>query len=334
MSAKQTKSKASFKTRVLHDSTSFHYLNIVEKTTKSGNVEIVPESSHVSLGGAVSNKWRDGKEFFYWPEFRLASVEPGHLWSFAVDEGFINSEDVFGPIIGVEHQDGVAVPVTLYYQVSSDGGSINSVDGGGESIPVYDIELRSSSKGDILTSTPTQDGLPDAATYMAWEKQEKGAKDKTAKESAGEGLTLEDLYEYITSSQPSAAKKKKGAKGGRTTTIETLLAKLTARRKRDGDNAIFIDITDMKQNGIGARIKAPAANSIFALGKGDEYGDLFMLNRDKIASGNNTAHNFFEWLYNETPDEADASVSAALDTNRSVKTQRAKVSVASPKRRR
>jgi len=337
MSRKTTRS--SYKHRIDEASRKFTFIPV--ESDKEG--EAPAPKNPISLGGALTNQWKEEKQMFYWPEYRLASSDIGSLYLFAVDAELIveatkGKEVIFGPVIAkgeesVGTKSMKVVPTAALIVVSVDNKGNISADttewneNNGE-IPVYDIEYSSKKKGESLTSTPQQGDANveigettevvsesySPADYISYEKRMKKAVDAASKGEGGGEVSLDELRDYLRN--PSSVKRttKKGTGKGKTNTLESLVERVDKKRAEVGEDDWFMDITEMTPTLTKGRVKEPSQNHVRALPESDENYNYFILNKKAVESGDENAVNFYK-LFTEDAKAAKVMLRAAVKAN-------------------
>jgi hypothetical protein len=303
--------------------------------------------STISLGGAITNQWKDGNQLFYWPQFRLAG-DSGTLYSFAVDNNLIEEATkktpvTIGPLIGNKAEEGSKPVAGVFQAVISMEKGVLEVDDQeiDEMIPMYDISVESNKSGEVLTSTPYTKGHTlqvgdeknpktmkvakeyTADGYFAIEKElvKAGKADKAKKTSK---FTFEDMEMQAygtTDSEGKKSTKKKSSKSKDVPTLKDLVKRVEEYRKEKKEKHARMDITKLAKNLTDGTIKKHdkfTSNHVYALPSDHEYHDLFILNKSLAPEQNPI--NFYN-LFTDDEDEAEKMLSKAMKKGEPVLTE-------------
>lgn len=324
------------------------YLLLIDKGT--GNMPEI--KGHISIGGAKTSQWKDNKQMYYWPRFRLAASETGLLYSFVTENGLIKpasktKECTFGPLICKGESDGKVVAAAVNGVVSElENGNLESDETQyTEAIPVYDIEYVASNKKreeSIVSeaikkseeytygeTTIESEIAYEPEEYILFEKKLKKAYDATNKNTTTKTLSLRELGKYFE--KPSAERKasKKTTKGSKSSTIDDLVERVKEKHK-EGHKDYYMDVTNMSSNLTGGHVKAPTSNNILALPKANKYSEFFMLNYNSVEKEKNKNALHFYKLVAENSAQAKEMMADAIKADNRL-TQKKKKAVVSKK---
>ena len=309
------------------------------KLEESGDDKPPTMKSKISLGGALTNQWKDDNEMFYWPQFRLAASDTGTLYTFAAENGLIKEVAKgkpveFGPLIGKSAESGEkAVPAAFMVTISMDGKSVKANDQEVEDlmIPMYDITLESSKKKETVKSEPytktskIKVGPKDNEKTMTFEKEYSAAdyftvekdmvkavkSEKTTKTSQFSFADMEDFaYGSSSDSDEKKSSKKKSSKAKSEVTLKDLVKRIDEYRSKNSEKNARMDITKLSKTLTNGTIrKKGTSNHVYALPSDHQYYDYFMLN--KSLASDQSPENFY-LLFTDSEDEAVKMLKNAL----------------------
>lgn len=297
-------------------------------------------STHISLNGALSNQWKDGKEMWYWPEFRLASAEYSFLYEFAIEYGLMEQGvESFGPLIGSGSKeidvggermmvlDAIVYDVLI--TVKGKNSELEIIESEDQSIPTYTISYESSNGSSSLKSkmnkkagkysvgskSHTREAAYGVEAFFDYEKAHKAHVDLDNKSSSSDKMSLKDLDDIFiklgNGQTISSSSKKTTKKASKELTVADLVERVKAKRESSGNATYVMDITNATDRLTGGRIVKPTGNLIYAFAEDDEYSSYFAINSK---SKNTGYYNFFDHVF-ETQKASEDHANAMLDAN-------------------
>jgi len=322
---------------IVEASQSLSYLLIVP----SDKDDVLPEiKSEISLGGARTTRWKDGKQMSYYPKYRLAAQDSATIYTFMVANGLIKAATskkpaTFGPVIMRDNDsDEIAAKVTTEKVfIGADGQENLDSDAYTGSIPFYVI----TSEGDALSSAELEKadkmvfeiGDQDVDVqvnpsypledYFNIEKDLRKKFDLATKGDSGKKVSFIDLANHLRDVAASTSKKGKKASGGgrkaKVVTMDSLMERVVEYRKKNksGDKK-YLDITGMLEDGTKAKIAVPTSSSVFALPNDNKYHEYFTLNAE-ISKTNDKGLAFYSYAADGDEGVAGEMKETALTEN-------------------
>jgi hypothetical protein len=245
------------------------YVKIVEYADGS-----IGKKPSLSIGGAVSSQWKDGKDFYYWPRLRLAGRNYLALVKYALMNGLVEgkrgAEVTFGPFIGKGGSENEILPEA--FMLSGTIGSMSkgkfAVSGDIEYdssllIPSYSYSLTTADGEQDLTITEKGKGR-NPVDYLLHEKEKHTGYSHQSDDKVNKAANLDTLakniYDFGLPKRGS-----KGSKSGRSAkeprTFEGFNTELNSRATRNAKKSgikaskYLFDISKLTDSFSSSRVK-------------------------------------------------------------------------------